>query len=121
MPRLDPREREILLFWLVNSVGQLVLFANHCPLSGAADADDVDRMFASASVLYGVLFFAQGRLYWGQFYLLGLACFATAVVLMRVGPLAPLVHGASQAAAFATISRHLFRVSRTHARVRTPE
>jgi serine/threonine-protein kinase len=34
MPRLDSREREILLFWFGISVGQLLLLANHCPLSG---------------------------------------------------------------------------------------
>jgi hypothetical protein len=121
MPRLDSREREILLFWFGISVGQLLLFANHCPLSGEVHPDEVDRVFASASVLYGVMFFAQGRLYWGRLYLVGLASFAAAVAIMSAGPFAPLAHGAAQAAAFATLSGRLFHVSRTHARARTHE
>jgi hypothetical protein len=40
---------------------------------------------------------------------------------MNVGAFAPLVHGASQAAAFAIVSGHLYRVSNTHARARAHE
>src|SRR5262245_29714968 len=115
MSRLDSREREILLFGFGVSLGQLLLFANHCPLRGEVRADDVDRFFASAAVLHGVMFFAQGRLYWGQLYLLGLGCFAAAVALMQVGSFASLVYGASQATAFAIIAGHLDRVAQRHA------
>ncbi len=118
MPRLDPREREILFFWLGISLGQVLLFANHCPPGGEVRAVEVDRFFASSSVLYGVMFFAQGRLYWGQLYVLGLACFVAAAVLMTAGPFAPLVYGVWQYAAFAVIARHLARVARHHSQAR---
>lgn len=120
MPRLDSREREILLFWFGISLGQVLLFANHCPPGGAFRPSEVDRFFASSSVLYGAMFFAQGRLYWGRLYVLGLASFAAAVAIMGAGPLAPLVYGAWQAVAFAVISRHLSRVARHHSQSRVP-
>ena len=120
MPRLDSREREILLFWFGISLGQVLLFANHCPPGGAFRPSEVDRFFASSSVLYGAMFFAQGRLYWGRLYVLGLASFAAALALMGAGPFAPLVYGAWQAVAFAVISRHLSRVARHHSQSRAP-
>ena len=110
IPRLDSREREIVFFWLGLSLGQLVLFANHCPVRGEVVATDVDRVFASSCVLYGAMFFAQGRLYWGRLYQIGLACFAAAIAAMNAGSLAPLVFGAWQAVVFALIALHLHRV-----------
>lgn len=120
MPRLDSREREILLFWFGISLGQVLLFANHCPPGGAFRPSEVDRFFASSSVLYGVMFFAQGRLYWGRLYALGLASFAAALALMVTGPFTPLVYGSWQAFAFAVISRHLHRVAQNQTQSSAP-
>jgi serine/threonine-protein kinase len=120
MSRLESREREILIFWLATSLGQTVLFANHCPPGGAVSTAEVERFFASSSVLYGVMFFAQGGLYWGRLYVLGLASFAAAVALMTAGPFAPLVYGLAQAVTFAAISRHLGRVASRQSLLRGP-
>ncbi len=96
----------------------MLLFANHCPPGGEVRAADVDRFFASSSVLYGVMFFALGRLYRGRLYVLGLACFVAAAVLMSAGSCASLVYGVWQSVAFAVISRHLARVARHHSQAR---
>jgi hypothetical protein len=120
MPRLDSREREILLFWFGVSLGQVLLFANHCPPGGEFRPSEVYRFFASSAVLYGVMFFAQGRLYWGRLYALGLASFVVAAALMAAAPFAPLVYGAWQAVAFAVIAHHLHGIARNQVHQATP-
>ena len=75
------------------SLGRLVLFANHCPLAGDAAAAEVYRFFPASLVLYGVMLFAEGRLYWGRLYLLGLSEVVAAVVVMQVLSVAPIVSG----------------------------
>jgi tRNA A-37 threonylcarbamoyl transferase component Bud32 len=109
--RLDPREREVLLFWVGVSVGRLVLFANHCPLSGDAAAAEVYRFFPASLVLYGAMLFAEGRLYWGRLYLLGLSELVAAVLLMQVPLAAPVLYGLWHAAVLLVIARHLRRVA----------
>jgi serine/threonine-protein kinase len=109
--RLDPREREILLFGVGVSLGRLILFADHCPLSGEVSAAEVYRFFPVALVLYGVMLFAEGRLYWGRLYLLGLSELAGAVVLLRAVSVAPVVAGLWHAAVLVVIAGHLRRVA----------
>jgi serine/threonine-protein kinase len=109
--RLDPPEREILLFWVGASVGRLVLFANFCPAAGPATPDEVYRYFPACLVLDGAMLFAGGRLHWGRLYLFGLADFAAAVGLMQVVPAAPVLYGLWRAAVLAVIARHLERVA----------
>jgi hypothetical protein len=70
----------------------------------------VYRFFPAALVLYGVVLFAEGRLYWGRLYLLGLSELAGAV-LLQVLPAAPLGYGLWHAAVLAAIARHLRRVA----------
>jgi tRNA A-37 threonylcarbamoyl transferase component Bud32 len=115
--RHDPREREVLLFWVGVSVGRLVLFANHCPLSGEVAAAEVYRFFPAALVLYGVMLFAEGRPYWGRLYLLGLSEVAAAVLLMHVPSAVPVVYGLWHAAVLVVIARHLRRVAARYDRV----
>ncbi|CAN5560918.1 serine/threonine-protein kinase [soil metagenome] len=116
IPRLDAREREILFFWFGVSLGQVILFADHCPLRGEAVAGEVCRIFAASAVLYGVMFFTQGRLYWGRFYQLGLASFASALLLMNIGTWAPVIYGVCQCIIFSVIAFHLIRVARSKSR-----
>jgi tRNA A-37 threonylcarbamoyl transferase component Bud32 len=115
---LDSHEREVLVFWIAVALGQCVLFANHCPLRGETNTSEAYRYFANSSVLYGVVFFAQGRLYWGSFYLFGLACFGMALILMGCGEFAPLVYGGGLGLAFAFIALHLHRIARSHSKLR---
>jgi serine/threonine-protein kinase len=116
--RLDPREREILLFWFGVAVGQIILFADRCPLLGPAVAAEVYRYFPASLVLYGVMLFAEGRLYWGRLYLFGLSHFAVAALLLAVVEVGPLVAGFCQAWVYFAVARHLGRVAteRTAAR-----
>jgi serine/threonine-protein kinase len=118
--RLDPRERELLLFWVGVALGRLVLFAGHCPVGGTTVAADVYRFFPGALVLYGVTFFAEGRLYWGRLYLLGLSELAAAVLVGALLPAAPVVCGLWHAAVLAAIARHLRRVATRYAAVTSP-
>ena len=119
--RLEPREREILLFWVGVSIGRVVLFADHCPLGGEVMAAEVYRFFPASLVLYGVMLFAEGRLYWGRLYLFGLAHFAAAVGLMQNLPVAPVAYGLCHAAVLVAIGRHLRRVAAAHDRDAAPE
>lgn len=112
--QLDSHEREILVFWIAVTLGQVVLFANHCPLWGETNTREVYRYFAGSSVIYGVVFFAQGRLYWGRCYVFGLSCFGMALGLKFLGEAAPLVFGIWLSFLFAIISQHLHRVARSH-------
>jgi serine/threonine-protein kinase len=109
--RIDPRERELLLFGLGVSLGRLILFAGHCPVAGEVSAGDVYRFFPDALVLYGVMLFAEGRLYWGRLYLLGVSELAAAALLMHLPSVAPLVYGLWHAAVLVVIARHLRRVA----------
>ena len=62
-------------------------------------------------VLYGVMLFAEGRLYWGRLYVLGLSELAAAVLLMNMVRIAPLVYGLWHATVLVVIARHLYRVA----------
>jgi serine/threonine protein kinase len=117
--RLDPHEREVLVFWIAVTLGQVVLFANHCPLSGATNSREAYSYFPSSSAIYGIVFFAQGRLYWGKFYLYGLGCFGMALALMSLGETTPLVYGIWLSLLFSLVSLHLARVSRSRTRARS--
>jgi serine/threonine-protein kinase len=120
LSRPDPRDREVLLFWAGVAAGRVILFANHCPTAGETSVREVAGFFSSSLVLYGVMLFAEGRLYWGRLYLLGLADFAAAVGLLGVPAVAPLAHGLWQAGVIAVIARHLARVAADRARLRPP-
>jgi serine/threonine-protein kinase len=109
--RLDPKEREILLFWLGVSIGQVILFADRCQLVGRTSAAEVYRYFPASLVLFGVMLFAEGRLYWGRLYLLGLVTFAVSALLPAAIDFAPLVAGVCQAGVYLAISRHLARLA----------
>jgi serine/threonine-protein kinase len=112
--RFDQREREILLFWIGVSIGRLVLFAQNCPLGSEVSADQVFRFYSSSLVLYGVMLFVEGRLYWGKLYLLGTADFVLAALLLSVPRWSPLIFGLWHAGALLLISRHLRRIAREH-------
>ena len=116
--RLDSHEREVLVFWIAITLGQVVLFADHCPMRGETNSREVYRYFSGSSALYGVVFFTQGRLYWGRLYLFGLSCFGMAFTMMCLGEKAPLVYGISLSLLFAIVSVHLHRVARSHSKSR---
>lgn len=105
--RLDPREREILLFWVGVSIGRVILFATYCPLSGEVHSGEVYRFFPASLVLYGVMLFGEGRLYWGRLYLIGGGHFVAALVLVQLVPVAPVLYGAWHALVMLRIALHL--------------
>jgi serine/threonine-protein kinase len=105
--RLDPREREILLFWVGVSLGRVILFATYCPVFGEVHAGEVYRFFPASLVLYGVMLFGEGRLYWGRLYLIGGGHFVAALVLVQVVPVAPVLYGVWHALVMLRISLHL--------------
>jgi serine/threonine-protein kinase len=113
--RLESREREVLLFWFGVALGRLILFADRCPLAGDVSAAAVYAFFPASLVLYGVMLFAEGRLYWGRLYLLGLSEMVAAVLLMRLPSAAPLLCGLWHAVVLVAIARHLRRVAAAHA------
>ena len=102
------------------SIGRLILFADRCPLSGEVAAAEVYRFFPASLVLYGVMLFAEGRLYWGRLYLLGLSELAAAVLLMQFLSVAPIVYGVWHAAVLLIVAHHLRRVATGYDRMAAP-
>lgn len=91
---LEPAERHLALLWAGVTVAGLTLFAIYCPPFGAARAADLLAFFPPWAVVNGVGFLIVGRLYWGRYYLVGLAHFLLAVLMPLRLDLAPLVYGA---------------------------
>lgn len=112
--RLDPREREMLLFWVAVSVGRTLMFAQFCPLTGTVSALEVYRYYPGALILYGVMLFVEGRLYWGRLYIIGTADFVFALVVMQFLPWAPVLFCVWHATALLLIARHMRKVAIEH-------
>jgi hypothetical protein len=75
-------------------VAGLTLFVVYCPPFGSARAADLLAFFPPWAVVNGVAFVVVGRLYWGRYYLVGLAHFLLAVLMPLRLDLSPLVYGA---------------------------
>jgi serine/threonine-protein kinase len=107
--RTEPRERDVLLFWVAAAFARLVLFGLFCPPLGPAAPGQVVWVYPAWAALYGVMLFVEGRLYWGRLYLAGLADFAVALLLPLRIDLAPLLFGLWNSAVLVWIGVNLRR------------
>ncbi len=108
--RREPRERDVLLFWVAAGFARLVLFGLFCPPAGPAPPEQVVWVYPAWTALYGVMLFVEGRLYWGRLYLAGLADFAVALLLPLRIDLAPLLFGLWNSAVLVWIGVNLRRL-----------
>jgi serine/threonine-protein kinase len=90
---LEPAEQHLALLWSGVSVAGLTLFAIYCPPFGTARAVDLLAFFPPWAVVNGVGFLVVGRLYWGWYYLVGLAHFLLAILMPLRLDFAPLIYG----------------------------
>jgi serine/threonine-protein kinase len=90
---LDPTERHLALLWGGVTLAGLTLFWVYCPPFGSARAADLLAFYPPWAVVNGLAFLAVGRLYWGRYYLVGLAHFLLAILMAARLDLAPLVYG----------------------------
>jgi serine/threonine-protein kinase len=90
---VDPTERHLALLWGGVFLGCVTLFWIYCPPFGSGRAADLLAFYPPQTVVNGVAFLVVGRLYWGFYYLVGLAHFLVAALMPLCLDLAPLVYG----------------------------
>jgi serine/threonine-protein kinase len=90
---VDPTERHLALLWGGVALAGLTLFWIYCPPFGRARAADLLAFYPPWTVVNGVAFLVVGRLYWGVYYLVGLAHFLVAALMPLRLNLAPLIYG----------------------------
>jgi serine/threonine-protein kinase len=90
---LDATERHLALLWAGVTLAGLTLFWLYCPPFGPSQARDLLAFYPPWAVVNGLAFLVVGRLYWGRYYLLGLAHFLLALLLPLCLEWAPLVYG----------------------------
>jgi serine/threonine-protein kinase len=110
---LGPRRREwtlaeghLLAAWGGHSLGTAVLwFALGMPYGRGL----LTAYYPALAVLTGLMYFVMGSVYWGRFYLLGLAFFALAVVMQFTPDWAPLEMGVLHSSGTAAFGWYLLR------------
>jgi serine/threonine-protein kinase len=90
---VDPTERHLALLWGGVGLGGITLFWIYCPPFASSRASDLLPFYPPWTVVNGVAFLVVGRLYWGRYYLIGLAHFLVAVLMPLRLDLAPLIYG----------------------------
>jgi eukaryotic-like serine/threonine-protein kinase len=90
---LDPTERHLALLWGGVFLGGVTLFSIYCPPFGPGRAAGLLAFYPPWAVVNGLAFLIVGRLYWGRYYLVGLAHFLVAFLMAWWLDLAPLVYG----------------------------
>jgi hypothetical protein len=90
---VDPTERHLALLWGGVALAGITLFWIYCPPFGPARAADLLAFYPPWTVVNGVAFLVVGQLYWGRYYLIGLAHFLVAVLMPLRLDLAPLIYG----------------------------
>jgi serine/threonine-protein kinase len=95
---LTRAEGHILSLWGGYVLGTAALWV---ALGSPYDRSCLTTYYPGVAVLTGLAFFVQGSIFWGRFYLLGLAFFAAAIVMRFTPDWAPvemaLLHGSSMA------------------------
>jgi serine/threonine-protein kinase len=86
-------ERNLALLWAGVTLANVTLFWLHCPPFGSGRAADLLAYYPPWTVVNGLAFLVVGRLYWGRYYLIGLAHFLVALLMPLCRDLAPLVYG----------------------------
>jgi hypothetical protein len=90
---VDPTERHLALLWGGVFLAGITLFWIYCPPVSSARAADLLAFYPPWTVVNGVAFLVVGRMYWGVYYLVGLAHFLVAALMPLRPDLAPLVYG----------------------------
>jgi serine/threonine-protein kinase len=90
---VDPTERHLAQLWGGVFLAGITLFWIYCPPFRPATAADLLAFYPLWTVVNGVAFLVVGRLYWGVYYLVGLAHFLVAALMPLRPGLAPLIYG----------------------------
>jgi eukaryotic-like serine/threonine-protein kinase len=90
---IDPTERQLALLWGGVFLAGITLFWIYCPLFGSGRAADLLSYYPPWAVVNGLAFLVVGRLYWGFYYLVGLAHFIVAALMPLRLDMAPLIYG----------------------------
>jgi serine/threonine-protein kinase len=109
---VDPAERHLALLWGGVFLAGITLFWIYCPPFGSARAKDLLAFYPPWTVVNGVAFLVVGRLYWGVYYLIGLAHFLLAVLMPLRLDLAPLIYGVFVAVCMSLSAADHMRVAR---------
>jgi serine/threonine-protein kinase len=110
--RLQSTERHLAFLWAGVTLAQVTLFTLYCPPFGRARAADLLAYYPPWTVVNGLAFLVVGRLYWGRYYLIGLAHFAVALLMPLLADLAPLGYGAFVAVCMVTGALDHYRTAR---------
>src|SRR5262249_4191326 len=89
---LEPTERHLAWLWAGVTLAGIALFWVYCPPFGTARAADLLGFYPPWTVVNGLAFLVVGRLYWGRYYLLGLAHFLVAALMPLRLDVAPIVY-----------------------------
>jgi serine/threonine protein kinase len=92
-PRLDATERGLLSNWIAAVLCDAILFSLFCPPFGSASAGTVVWVYPAWIAVHGLMWVMEARLYWGRFYVLGLAYFAASLLMPLCIQVAPLLFG----------------------------
>ena len=90
---VEPTERHLAVLWGGVSLAGISLFWIYCPPFASRRAADLLAFYPPWTVVNGVAFLVVGRLYWGIYYLVGLAHFLVAALMPLRLDLAPLIYG----------------------------
>ncbi len=110
--RIEPTERILALLWAGVTLANMTLFWIYCPPFGSGRAADLLAYYPPWAVVNGVAFLVVGRLYWGRYYLVGLAHFLLAALMPLRLDLAPLLYGVFVAVCMAYGASDHFRIAR---------
>lgn len=109
---IEPTERHLALLWAGVTLANVTLFWIYCPPFGSVRAADLLAYYPPWTVVNGLAFLVVGRLYWGRYYLFGLAHFLVAVLMPLWLDLAPLIYGVFVAVFMVFGALDHFRVAR---------
>jgi serine/threonine-protein kinase len=90
---VDLAERHLALLYGGVFLAGVTLFWIYCPPFGSARAADLLAFYPPRTVVNGVAFLVVGRLFWGAYYLVGLAHFLVAALMPLRPDLSPLIYG----------------------------
>jgi serine/threonine-protein kinase len=103
---LTPAEHHLMSWFGLYLTGTVVLWV---ALGTPTDEHLLTTYYPAVAVLTGMGYFVQGSLYWGRFYLLGMAFFALAIVMRLAPDWAPLATGVLYGAGQGVVGWYLLR------------
>jgi serine/threonine-protein kinase len=102
--RLTAMERNLMQLWTGTDASALLLFAVTVPLSRPPDAGSVATFYTAYLIMRGLVFFVEGRMCWGGFYVVSAALYLGVVVAQLIPGAAPAVYACTYSTAFICIS-----------------